>query len=138
MFEAMLLMLAIQAGEQPAAQPRWVAFFRHDIGGVSAWDANSVERDGEVVRVRIWWRMDGVPNPPFAEARLHNEINCANRTARLLSFAGFHADGSIAASQSSPMEAETVRDGTPGGALWDALCGAGRDFPEPPPTPTGN
>jgi hypothetical protein len=133
---ALALAAAPAAAGPPAAASgeRWVAFFEPTEGGINAWDAASLVREGELVRVWVLWDMAGVAGAPFREARLHNEIDCAARTGRVLSFATYGEGGAESSGSDEAGAHEPIRPGTAGEGLWNALCSeAARSFPEPPP-----
>ena len=118
----MILAALALAAAQPAAQGEWVFFFEHDEGGRSAFDSGTVQREGDIVRVWARWDRSVVTGSPFREARIHEELDCAARTVRILAFAGYAADGREVARSDEAAEVTPVTPGTVGGGLYLALC----------------
>ena len=119
-FAALLLVAA--APPPPAGE--WVHFFDHPGNGVSHSDSGSVERDGSRVRMLARWDRSGVPNAPFAEGRILNEIDCATRRQRILRYAAYASDGSVVVERDEPLGWESIQERTVGARLAERLCPA--------------
>ncbi len=124
------LMLAASApaaaAQAPAAAvlPGWVHFYDHGDGGVSSYNPDTLVRDGGLVRVWARWDQSRVEGAPFHEGRLHEEVDCAARTVRILAWAAYLADGSLLTREDSPLEPIAIEAGSLGEELWNQLCGA--------------
>ena len=98
----LLVALLMTAAAPPPAAGESVRFFEHDDGGMSYYDDGSVERSGATVRVWVRWATNGAEDLPFHEGRILDEIDCAQRTARVLRMAAYAADGSLIVSEIHP------------------------------------
>src|SRR5688500_18966361 len=102
----LLAALLLVAAASPPPAGEWVLFFEHSEGGTSYYDSGSVERTGPVLRVWARWDRSEAEKPPFREGRIQNEIDCAARTARILRYTAYDAEGGIVVTSDTPRQAD--------------------------------
>jgi len=75
--------------------------------------------------VRVLWDRSDVAGSGFREGRLHNELDCAAWTGRILSYRAFRAGGSVAAARDEPTAFEPL-DPARSARRWRARFAARR------------
>ena len=115
------LLALLLAAAPPAPAGDWVPLAVPAQSGASFYDSGSVERSGDLVRVRVRWHPEDAA-APFHEARVLSQIDCRQRTGQIMSMTVYDRAGEVIGSDETPQTVDPVREGYAAHSLAQALC----------------
>jgi hypothetical protein len=110
----------------PAAAANWVYVGESVNKTVIYYDAETIQRSGNQVKVWEKWDYSSNMTLKFREAKVHKRYNCLERTDTLLGGSSYYPDGKVESFNLAPheQEADPVTPETIGEGVMKAVCAA--------------